>query len=104
MSYKRTNWINEVTMLNAKNLNNIEDGVSESLEGIKKLSQNKQNKLTAGNNIVINNNVISATGGSGESGVGPIQKVNSLENPNENSPTLVIYQDEIYYLKEEEDA
>ena len=30
MSYKRTNWVNNQTALNADNLNNIEDGIEEN--------------------------------------------------------------------------
>lgn len=31
MSYSRTTWENEVTQLNARNMNNIEDGIQEAL-------------------------------------------------------------------------
>ena len=31
MAYVRTNWVNDVTALNADNMNNIEDGI-ESLQ------------------------------------------------------------------------
>lgn len=31
MSYSRTTWENEVTQLNARNMNNIEDGIEEAL-------------------------------------------------------------------------
>lgn len=34
MAYTRTNWINNLTQLNAKNMNNIEDGIEESIEHI----------------------------------------------------------------------
>lgn len=33
MAYDRTTWVNEETPLNADNLNNIEDGIEEALDG-----------------------------------------------------------------------
>lgn len=34
MAYTRTHWINNLTQLNAKNMNNIEDGIEENTEHI----------------------------------------------------------------------
>ena len=34
MAYTRTHWTNNLTQLNAKNMNNIEDGIEESIEHI----------------------------------------------------------------------
>ena len=34
MAYTRTHWINNLTQLNAKNMNNIEDGIEENIEHI----------------------------------------------------------------------
>lgn len=32
MAYTRTHWANNLTQLNAKNMNNIEDGIEENIE------------------------------------------------------------------------
>ena len=32
MAYSRTQWANEETQLNARNMNNIEDGIEEALD------------------------------------------------------------------------
>lgn len=32
MAYTRTHWVNNLTQLNAKNMNNIEDGIEENIE------------------------------------------------------------------------
>ena len=34
MAYTRTHWVNNLTQLNAKNMNNIEDGIEENIEHI----------------------------------------------------------------------
>ena len=34
MAYTRTHWVNNLTQLNAKNMNNIEDGIEENTEHI----------------------------------------------------------------------
>ena len=34
MAYTRTYWVNNLTQLNAKNMNNIEDGIEENIEHI----------------------------------------------------------------------
>ena len=34
MAYTRTHWINNLTQLNANNMNNIEDGIEENIEHI----------------------------------------------------------------------
>ena len=34
MSYSRTTWINDETALSANNMNNIEDGIEEALDGM----------------------------------------------------------------------
>lgn len=34
MAYTRTHWVNNLTQLNAKNMNNIEDGIEENAEHI----------------------------------------------------------------------
>ena len=57
MAYSRINFKNGAeggTPLSAANMNHIEDGIVE-------LETNKQDKLTAGSNITITGNTISAT-------------------------------------------
>ena len=73
--YTPTTWENKKTKLNATNMNNIEAGIQEAkasaidavdkaLEA-KNLVASKQDKLTAGRNITIDeNNIISSQGGS----------------------------------------
>ena len=73
--YTPTTWENKKTKLNATNMNNIEAGIQEAkasaidavdkaLEA-KNLVASKQDKLTAGRNITIDeNNIISSHGGS----------------------------------------
>lgn len=61
MAYSKTTWVNGQTPINDTNLNNIENGIAA-------LDTGKQNVLTAGNNITIENDIISATGGSGAGG------------------------------------
>lgn len=58
MAYSKTTWVNGQTPINDTNLNKIEN----ELEA---LDTGKQNTLTPGTNITIENNVISATGGAG---------------------------------------
>lgn len=41
MSYSRTTWENEVTQLNARNMNNIEDGVEEALDKLENVTKNE---------------------------------------------------------------
>ena len=41
MSYSRTTWENEVTQLNARNMNNIEDGVEEALDKMENVTKNE---------------------------------------------------------------
>ena len=80
MTYNKTNW-KTGDVITAKALNNLESGVSNNDTSVTELNEakavfaenilnlqnaltNKQDKLTAGNNITIDsNNVISATGG-----------------------------------------
>lgn len=59
MAYSKTTWVNGQTPINDTNLNKIEN----ELEA---LDNGKQNTLTAGTNITIENNVISASGGSAQ--------------------------------------
>ena len=61
MAYSKTTWVNGQTPINDTNLNKIEN----ELEA---LDTGKQNTLTAGTNITIENDVISATGGAGSGG------------------------------------
>lgn len=51
-------------------IESLSTGNTSLSETINSLSQNKQDKLTAGDNIIITNNVISSTGGSGEGSKG----------------------------------
>ena len=37
MAYTRTHWINNLTQLNAQNMNNIEDGIEDANDAIDKL-------------------------------------------------------------------
>ena len=71
MAYKRTNWTNNQTPLNADNLNNIENGIVNEISNreaadaaLQESINAKQNKLVAGTNITIDGDIISVTGGS----------------------------------------
>lgn len=49
MAYTRTHWINNLTQLNAKNMNNIEDGIEEQNDAISELDgkvQDLDSKVT----------------------------------------------------------
>lgn len=41
MAYNRTQWVNEETQLNARNMNNIEDGIEESLDKMENVTKNE---------------------------------------------------------------
>lgn len=56
--YKINNKINDTN----KNVNNVENELNTKIETINAELLNKQNKLTAGDNIIIENNVISSKG------------------------------------------
>lgn len=51
MAYNKTTWVNDETPLNADNMNNIEDGISQNELDILTLEGSKQDKLTSGTNI-----------------------------------------------------
>lgn len=69
MAYSKTTWVNGQTPINDTNLNKIENELEALDTGLNTLSTTiagKQDKLTAGDNITIENNVISASGGSAQ--------------------------------------
>ena len=71
MTYNKTNWKTD-DVITANSLNNLETGVSNNDTAVTELKNtlpNKQDKLTAGDNITIENNVISATTGGGSGGI-----------------------------------
>lgn len=53
MAYNRTNWSDKVTQLNAKNLNNIEDGICENIRRCEILSNRLDNIKESFNNSEI---------------------------------------------------
>lgn len=69
MAYSKTTWVNGQTPINDTNLNKIENELEALDTGLSTLSttvSGKQDELTAGDNITIENNVISASGGSAQ--------------------------------------
>ena len=64
MAYTRTHWTNNLTQLNAKNMNNIEDGIEENTEHISQsdteIASLKTRMLQAETNIEDANDAITA--------------------------------------------
>ena len=62
MAYTRTHWTNNLTQLNAKNMNNIEDGIEENIEHISQdeaeIESLKTRMLQAETNIEDTNDAI----------------------------------------------
>lgn len=82
MAYEKTTWVNGETPAGATNMNKIENelealdtgkadqtdlaALSTTVSGHTTAIAGKQDKLTAGDNITIENNIISASGGSAQ--------------------------------------
>lgn len=45
MAYRRTDWLNEVTPMDAEHLNNIEDGIEEAMDAIEEGLTEARNRL-----------------------------------------------------------
>ena len=64
MAYTRTHWVNNLTQLNANNMNNIEDGIEENVEHISQsdaeIARLKTKILQAETDIEDANNAITA--------------------------------------------
>lgn len=45
MSYTKTNWVNNITPINEKNMNNIENGIVENEKAINEIIAIPENEL-----------------------------------------------------------
>ena len=119
MAYEKTTWQNGITPLNADNMNNIENGVSEAMD----TAERALAKASGGSSSVVasdidsesatNGQVLTANGsggaswqtpsGGGGSTTGAIPEVESIDNPTSDSPSLVLYQGSVYVLTEIEE-